>query len=146
MVTPEGNLLLCGLHRVGAVADVTANLNTEVSSDGAGLAVSRVGLTQHHPPCLDRVESLPDHGHHGAGGHVGHQAGKEGLLGQIGIVLLQVLLGSLHKLHGDQLESLLLEPLDNLADQPAVDAVRLDHDEGALGVGHFANVELGGLL
>lgn len=35
-------------------------------------------------------------------------------------------------LHGHQLEALLLEALDNLADQTALHAVRLDHDEGAL--------------
>ena len=41
----------------------------------------------------------------------------------------------LHELHGDQLESLLLESLDDVANQVPVDAVGLDHDEGALIVG-----------
>jgi hypothetical protein len=48
----------------------------------------------------------------------------------------------LFELHGDQLVSLLLESFDDLSDQSAMNAVRLDHDEGALGVGHFGNAEL----
>ena len=38
----------------------------------------------------------------------------------------------LHELHGDELESLLLEPLDDVAAEAALHAVGLDHDEGAL--------------
>ena len=38
------------------------------------------------------------------------------------------------ELHGDELESLLLEPLDDVAAEAALHAVRLDHDEGALSV------------
>ena len=49
-------------------------------------------------------------------------------------MVLQQLGGGLHELHGDELESLILEPLDDLADNAAVDAVRLDHDEGAFSV------------
>jgi hypothetical protein len=46
----------------------------------------------------------------------------------------------MHELHGDQLEALLLETLEDLADNPALDTVGLDHDEGPLLVGlgsHF---------
>jgi len=46
----------------------------------------------------------------------------------------------LHELHGHELESLLLEPLDDFADDSPVDAVRLDHDEGAF-VGHVEDLE-----
>ena len=49
-------------------------------------------------------------------------------------MVLQQLGGGLHELHGHQLESFVLEPLDDLPDNAAVDAVRLDHDEGALSV------------
>ena len=41
----------------------------------------------------------------------------------------------LHQLHGDKLETLGLEPLDDLSHQSSLDAVRLDHDESPLG-GH----------
>merc|ERR1712020_792117 len=67
---PQGDLLVGGLHSVGSVADVTANLNTEISSDGAGSRVGRVGGSQHDATSLDSIETLPDHGHHWAAGHV----------------------------------------------------------------------------
>jgi hypothetical protein len=37
-----------------------ANLNTEISSDGTRLGVSRVGLTQHLTASLNNVQTLPD--------------------------------------------------------------------------------------
>lgn len=40
------------------------------------------------------------------------------------------------ELHGDEPESLLLEPLDDVADESALDGIGLDHDEGALVVSH----------
>lgn len=39
------------------------------------------------------------------------------------------------QLECDQLEALLLEPLDDVTDEAPVDAVRFDHDEGPLLVG-----------
>lgn len=36
-----------------------ADVNAEISTDAAGLGVSRVGLTQHHPGQLHNVLSLP---------------------------------------------------------------------------------------
>ena len=45
---------------------------------------------------------------------------------------LVIVFSYLHEFHGDALESLLLEPLDDLSDQTALDAVRLDHDESPL--------------
>ena len=48
---------------------------------------------------------------------------------------LVVVFSYLHEFHGDELESLLLEPLDDFSDQAALDAVGLDHDEGSL-IGH----------
>ena len=50
-------------------------------------------------------------------------------------MLLQQVLRSLHELHRNQLEALLLKSLQNLPDQTTLDAVGLDHDEGPLLVG-----------
>ena len=75
------------------------------------------------------------HGADRAAGHVGDQAAEESLAGEVSVVLLQVLHGGLHHLHGDQLETLLLKARDDLSNQATLDAVRLDHDEGPLG-GH----------
>ena len=43
---------------------ISTNLNTEVSSDGAGGGVSRVGGSQHDTTSLDSIETLPHHGYH----------------------------------------------------------------------------------
>lgn len=40
----------------------------------------------------------------------------------------------MHEFHGHQLESLPLKPLDDLANEAAMHAIRLDHDEGSLSV------------
>ena len=45
---------------------VKTHLDTEISSDGAGGRVSRVGGSQHHTTSLDSVEALPHHRNHGA--------------------------------------------------------------------------------
>lgn len=42
----------------------------------------------------------------------------------------------LHEFHGDKLEALLFEALDNVSDEAAVHAVGLDHDEGSFVVRH----------
>ena len=92
---PERDLLLRGLDGVGAVADVAADLDAEVSPDGARLRVLGVGLSEHDPAGGHHVEALPDHGQDGAGRHVLDQPGEEGLRGQVGVVLPQVILGRL---------------------------------------------------
>ena len=54
-----------------------------------------------------------------------------------------MLLAGLHELERDELEALLLEALDDLADEAALHAVGLDRDEGTLGLGrHWTKVDL----
>ena len=58
-------------------------------------------------------------------------------------MVLQEFFRSLHELHGDEFESLVLKPLDDLAADAAMDSVRLDHDEGSLGIaGHFVRYKV----
>ena len=71
--------------------------------------------------------------------HILDQSGEEALGGQISVVVLKKFLGSLHELHGHELESFVLKSLDDLSAEAALDSVRLDHDEGSLVVsGHCA--------
>ena len=51
-----------------------------------------------------------------------------------------MLLGRLDQLHGDKLESLLFESLDDFANESSLDAIRLDHDVSL--TGHFGLVWL----
>merc|ERR1719186_766551 len=48
------------------------------------------------------------------------------------LAILEVLNRGLHVLHGDKLEAFVLKALDDLANNATVDAIGLDHDEGAL--------------
>ena len=70
VLEPESNLLLAVLNGVGAVADVAANVEGVVATDGAGGGGEGVGGTEDGAAGLDDVTALPDHGADGAGAHV----------------------------------------------------------------------------
>jgi len=57
--------------------DVPANLDTEITTDGAWFGVSWVSLTQHNTASLDHVQTFPDHADNWARCHVLHQAREE---------------------------------------------------------------------
>jgi len=137
---PESDLVLGGLDGIGAVADVAADVEAQVTTDGTGSGIGGVGGAEHHAAGLDGVEALPDHAADGAGEHVLDQTGEELLFAQVRVVLLQVLLAGGHELHGGEPEALLLEALDDFANEATLDAVGLDHDVGALG-GHDCGLE-----
>lgn len=59
---PEGDLLLGALDGVGTVAEVAADINAEVTADGAGEGGEGVGLTEEDTARLDNTLSGPDHG------------------------------------------------------------------------------------
>jgi len=86
---PECNLLLSVLDAVGAVADVAANRQAVIATDGARGRGKGVGGTEdgwkeflsvkdksceemvmHTAASLDSVKTLPDHGDDGAAVHV----------------------------------------------------------------------------
>ena len=82
---PESDLLLGVLDRVGAVADVAADVNGEVATDGAGSGGERVGGTEEGAAGLDGILALPDHGGDGARVHVLDETGEKGLVLEVGI-------------------------------------------------------------
>lgn len=133
---PEGNLLLGVLDAVGTVADVAADVDSEVTTDGAGSGGKRVGGTEDGTAGLDDITALPDHGADGAAEHVGNKTLEEGLVGEVGVVLLKLGLRRRDQLHGNELEATVLEARDDGADESALDTIRLDGNEGLL-VGHF---------
>jgi len=61
--------------------------------------------------------------------HTGDQALEEGLVAQVLVVLLEVLLGGCDELDGGELVASPLEAADDLADEAALNTVRLDSDE-----------------
>jgi hypothetical protein len=136
VLEPESNLLLGALDGIGAVADVSADIDGEVTADGAGGGGQRVGGAKEDTASLDGITALPDHGANGARVHVLNQTREEGLASQVGIVLLEVLLAGSDKLDGDKLVASILEARDDGADQATLDAIGLDSNEGLLGGRH----------
>jgi len=132
---PKGDLSVGGLDGIGAVADVTADIDAVVTTDGAGLGVEGLGSTEHLAAGEDGVVTLPDHSADGAGGHVLDETREESLAGEVSVMLLHVGLSWGAELHGDELEALLLEALEDGANESSLDTVRLDHDEGSLLLG-----------
>ena len=59
---PKSNLGVSRLDSIGTVNDVTTNMNAEVTTDGAGLGVERLGGAEHLAAGGDSVVTFPDHG------------------------------------------------------------------------------------
>lgn len=89
LVEPQSNLLFGRFNSIRAVDDVAANLDAEITTNGAGQGVSWVGSAQHLTAGLDHIKTLPHHGNHWTGVHVVDQTGEKGTARQISIVLLQ---------------------------------------------------------
>lgn len=59
---PQSDLLLGVLDGVGTVAQVAADINAEVTADGAGEGGQGVGLAEEDTARLDDTLTRPDHG------------------------------------------------------------------------------------
>jgi len=128
---PQADLLLGTLYRVTAVADVPADLDAEIPSDGAWFGLSGVGLTQHHSASFHCALALPNHGNYWARVHVVDEACEEWSVLKVIVVLLQELFRGVCHFQAHEFEALHLEPLDDLSHESPVDSIRLDGDEGA---------------
>ena len=64
---------------IGSVADVSADSDRVVSSDGAWKGCLWVGLTEHHAAHFDSVHTLPDHRADWTRVHVFYKSGEESL-------------------------------------------------------------------
>merc|ERR1712050_83133 len=134
---PKSDLLLGRVNSVGAVTDVSADIDTEIASDGAWGRGQWVGGAEHSSSLLDGVLALPDHSADWSTVHVLNQASEETFAAEVGVVSLEVGLAWHAELHGDQFVASLLESAENFADESSLDAVWLDSNEGSLGLGHF---------
>lgn len=130
---PQSNLLFGTLDSVRAVADVAADIDSVVATDGTWGRCERVGSTEDHAAGFAGVTTFPNHGNDWTAEHVCDEAFEEWLVGQIFVVLLEVFLGGRNHLQGNELVSSLLEAADDVADESALDTIWLDSDEGLLG-------------
>jgi hypothetical protein len=83
------------------VANVSTDINAEISSDGSGGGSKRVGLSQHGSALFDGIFSFPDHGNNGSASHILDQTWEKGFFAEIGVVLFEVFLGGLNEFQGD---------------------------------------------
>ena len=50
LLEPQGDFFLGGFDGVRSVADISSDLDAEVSTDGSGSGVLGVGFSEHHSP------------------------------------------------------------------------------------------------
>ena len=131
-IEPESNFSVGRFDCVRAVADVAANINAEVTTDGAWVGVKRLSGTEHFTASSYSVCTFPDHGADRASDHVINKTTEEALGGQVSVVLFHVRSSWCTKLHGDELESLLFEALNDCTNKSSLDSVGLDHNESSL--------------
>lgn len=132
LLEPERNLLLGVLDGVGTVADVAADIDGVVTTDGARGGGKGVGGTEDGAASLDGITALPDHGADGARVHVLNQTLEERLLGEVRVVVLEVLLAGSDELDGSKLEAAALEARDDGSNEATLDTIGLDGNEGLL--------------
>ena len=128
---PEVDLALSRLHGVRTVDDVVAHIAAKVTTNGSRFALHRLGGSHHLTGNGNNVVALPDHGNDGRRAHEAGEAGIELLTLVLGIVLLQQLHRRNHHLQTNELEALLLEAGNDLADMSALDTIGLDSKEGS---------------
>lgn len=135
---PEFDFVVGGFNWVGTVDDVSADVDTEVTTDGAWCWVEWLGGTEHLSAGENSVVSFPDHAGNGAWGGVGNESFEERLAGEISVVLLELLSTWGGELQSNELETLSLEASYDLTNKTTLDAIGLDHDESAF-AGFFLN-------
>jgi len=133
---PKGNFLLRAINGIRTVADIAADIDGVVTTDGARGGGSRVGSTEEDTACLYGVTAFPDHGTDWAGGHVGYETREEGLGAEVFVVLLEVLFGGSDELDGYELEAAGLKAGDDGTDKATLDTIGLDSNEGLFGGRH----------
>jgi hypothetical protein len=125
LLEPQANLLLGSFDRVGTVADVSADVNGVITTNGAWGRLKRVGGTKDGTTLLNNVLTLPDGSDDRTGSHVLQEAWEERLGLEVSVVFTQELLRRSGHLHGDQLETTLLETVQDWANEASLDSVRL---------------------
>lgn len=92
---PQCDFLVCALNGVRSVNDITADLNAQITADGARCWVCWVGSAQHDAASLHDVQAFPDHRNDWTWSHVRDESWEEWTSAQVGVVLLQQLLRGL---------------------------------------------------
>lgn len=122
---PVSNFLVGGIDRIRSVADVAANFNAQITTNGSRITVGRHGGTKHLASSSDGTLSFPDHGADRSRTHVRNEAREKLLVLQVNVVLFHVLLAGFGQLHGSKLESLGFKSLDDFSNESSLDTIGL---------------------
>jgi len=128
-IKPQSDLLLSVLNAVGSVADIAADVNGKITTDGTRSRCKGVGCTKESAASLDSITTFPHHCADGPAQHVGDEAIEEWFIGQISVMLLQVLLGWGHELDGSKLIPAVLKSADDGPNKTTLNPIRLNCDE-----------------
>ena len=129
---PETNLTLSRLDGVRSVNDVVSHIAAEVSTNGTGSRLQRLGSTHHLTSNGNNVVTLPHHSNDSRGAHETSEAGVETLTLVLSVVLLQEGHGGNEHLQTHELEALLLEAGNNLTNVSTLDSIGLNSKESSL--------------
>jgi hypothetical protein len=110
---PESNFFLGIFNAIGTVADVAADVNSEVSADSTGGRGKWISSAENGSPSLDGITALPHHSDDRSAQHIGNETREERLFREIGIVLLEMLLGRRDELDGSKLVAALFKAADD---------------------------------
>src|SRR5215211_2476309 len=128
------------LWGVGAVDQVVRHTQGQVPAEGTGGGVGGVGRAHEGTHRLDGALAPNPHRDDGGRGDELDQLLEEGLLAVLGVVLLGEFAAHIHEPEGADVEALVLYAADDLADEPATDAITLHQHQGLFqGLSPFTN-------
>jgi hypothetical protein len=133
---PQLDFCVGGINGVTSVADVASYIKAVVTTDGAWGGVQRTGFAKHLAAGFDGVKTFPYHAANWAGGHVFNKTWEKFLFFQVSVVLFKVFGAWRSQFQGNKLETTAFEATNDATDKTTLDAVWLDHNVGAFGVGH----------
>ena len=121
------------LRCIRSMRRVTLDRLRELLAERPGVGLGRVGRAHQRPPLLDGVRRLQNHDNRRPGGHELGQAREERTLAMDGVEPLGLAFRQVQPPHGTNLESLVLDAVQNPAGELPLHRVRLDNGQRPLG-------------
>ena len=114
----------------GGVDEVVLNGEGHVAADGAGFGFHGVGGSHHGADGSDRVGAGDGHGDDRAAGEIVDDVFEEGAFAVLVVVGFDGFARGVHQFHSGDFEAAEFDTARDFADEVALDAARLDEDEG----------------
>merc|ERR1739848_587040 len=115
LLKPKSNFMVSRFNTVRPMANIPAQIGTEISPNSTWSGSQRIGFTQHPPTLFDGVQTFPDHGADGARVHVFDEAVEEGFAGEVGVVLFEVFFAGLGDFDGNEFVAAVFEAGDDVS-------------------------------